>query len=114
MSKKLLLILTLNLAASSSAIAQSKPITRISVGEARTIAMRKENGMIKSSDLEKEHGRWIYSFDISTLSGIREVNVDAYTGKVVEDSKETPADEERETTQDQKHKNKATQSQSPQ
>jgi hypothetical protein len=56
----------------------------------------------KSSELEKEHGRWIYSFDVATTDGVHEVNVDANTGKVVEDSKETAAQEAREAAQ--KHK----------
>jgi hypothetical protein len=84
--------------------------------QAKTIALQRENGTVKSSEFEEEHGTWIYSFDISTPGGIREVNIDANTGKVVEDSKETAADEAKEATQEhkQKYSKKATQSQSPQ
>jgi hypothetical protein len=103
------------LAASLCAVAQSKPKPKISMEQATTIALQKENGTVKSSELEKEHGRWIYSFDISTPSGIREVNVDANTGKIVENSKETAADEAREAAQEHKQKGKkTTQSQKPQ
>ena len=43
------------------------------------------NGRIKSSEIERENGKLIYSFDIATKgkSGIDEVNVDALTGDVV-------------------------------
>ena len=116
MTKKVFVVLTLLLAASLGAIAQSKPKPKISMEQAKQIALQKENGTVKSSELEKEHGRWIYSLDISTPSGIREVNVDANTGKIVEDSKETSADEAREAAQEHKQKQgkKTTQSQRPQ
>ena len=74
--------------------------------QAKATALQKENGTIKSSELEKEHGRWIYSFDISSAEGVHEVNVDANTGKVVEDSKETAVDEAKEAAQDRKHPKK--------
>ena len=116
MTKRVLVVLALTLAAALSALAQSKPTPKINMEQARTIALHKENGTIKSSELEKEHGRWIYSFDISTSSGIREVNVDSNTGKVVEDSKETAADEAKEATQGRQQKRgiKTTPPQSPQ
>ena len=115
MTKKVLVVFALTMAAALIALAQSKPTPKISMEQARTIALQKENGTIKSSELEKEHGRWIYSFDISTSGGIREVNVDANTGMVVEDSKETAADEAKEATQErqQKHSKKAAPPQSP-
>lgn len=114
--KRIIVVLTLILAASLCVIAQSKPNPKITMEQAKAIALQKENGTIKSSELEKEHGRWIYSFDISTLAGIREVSVDANTGKVVEDSKETAADEAKEAAQEhmQKQGKKTTQSQKPQ
>jgi Peptidase propeptide and YPEB domain len=75
---------------------------RITMKQARQTALTKEKGMIKSSELEKEHGRLIYSFDVRTADGIHEVNVDAMNGKVVEDSKESAADEAKEARQDKK------------
>ena len=97
MTKKLLLALALTLAFSLSSIAQIKPKAKIAMEQAQATALQKEKGTIKSSELEKEQGRWIYSFDIATSDGIHEVNVDANTGKVVEDSKETAADEAKES-----------------
>ncbi len=116
MIKKVLVLLTLILAASLCATAQPEPTAKISMAQARAIALQKESGTVKSSELEKEHGRWIYSFDISTSDGVREVNVDANTGKIVEDSKETTADEAKEPAQDHKQKQgkKKTESQKPQ
>jgi len=116
MTKKPLAVLTLILAASLCVVGQSKPKPKITMEQAKAIAVQKENGKIKSSELEKEHRRWIYSFDIFTPNGIREVNVDADTGKVVEDSRETAADEAKEAAQDhnQKHSKKPTHPQNPQ
>jgi len=57
---------------------------RIGMKRATQIATKRINGRVKSSELEKEKGRWIYSFDISTGKGkITEVNVDAYSGKII-------------------------------
>lgn len=78
---------------------------KISKQQAQQTALAKEKGTIKSGELEKENGRIIYSFDIQTSHGIREVNVDAVSGKVVEDSSESPADEQKEKQQEQKEGN---------
>ncbi|MFI5105438.1 MAG: PepSY domain-containing protein [Terriglobales bacterium] len=85
--------------------AQSKP--KISLDQARKIALEREPGIVKSSELEKEKGRLIYSFDIKTSRGLHEVNVDALTGAIVEDKVESPADEAKEKKQDTKQKQKA-------
>ncbi len=55
-------------------------------------------GTVKESELEKEHGKLIWSFDIATLDSkdITEVNVDAITGKVVSTEKERPENEAKE------------------
>lgn len=84
------------------AAAGSKPHPKITMEQAKAAALQNESGTIKGSELEKEHGRWIYSFDIATTDGVHEVNVDANTGKVVEDSKETATQEATEAAQ--KHK----------
>ena len=57
---------------------------RIGMKRATQIATKRIHGRVKSSELEKEKGRWIYSFDISTGKGkITEVNVDAYSDKII-------------------------------
>jgi hypothetical protein len=57
---------------------------KIGMKRAKEIASQQVQGKIKSSELEKEHGKWIYSFDIrKSNGGIMEVNIDAYTGAVI-------------------------------
>lgn len=80
-----------------------KKEARISMQEAEKAALAKEPGTIKSKELEKEKGKLIYSFDIRTKSGVHEVNIDAITGEVVEDSVESKADEAKEKQQDAKY-----------
>jgi len=70
---------------------------------ARKIALGREAGIIKSGEREKENGKLIYSFDIPMPNGIHEVNVDAYSGQTLEDSIESPADEEKEKAQENKN-----------
>jgi uncharacterized membrane protein YkoI len=64
------------------------------------------HGVIKSEELEREHGKLIWSFDIST-SGTKnttEVQVDAKTGKIVSTKVETPEDQAKEAAADKKEK----------
>ena len=66
---------------------------RISKSEAEKVALTQAaNGTIKECELEKEKGRLIWSFDITTPDSkdITEVQVDAQTGQVVAVEKETP------------------------
>jgi uncharacterized membrane protein YkoI len=55
----------------------------------KTALAKVPNGTIKESELEKEHGKLIWSFDVATTD-ITEVNVDAITGDVVSTEKEAP------------------------
>ena len=66
---------------------QSQPVGCASHGDRQA-----PNGTIKESELEKEHGKLIWSFDIATpgTTDITEVNVDAITGKVVPWTKKKP------------------------
>jgi hypothetical protein len=82
--------------------AQTTQKTKLSMGEAKKVALSKESGTIKSQELEHEKGRWIYSFDIQHEQQVHEVNVDANTGEVVEDSVENPADEAKEKASEHK------------
>ena len=79
---------------------------KISMEKAREIALKKvPGGKIESAELEREHGKLIYSFDIKTAKpGITEVNVDAITGKVLSSNHETPAKEAAEKKQEGKEK----------
>ena len=79
---------------------------KISMEKARAIALKKvPGGKIETAELEREHGKLIYSFDIKTSKpGVTEVNVDAITGKVVSANQETPAKEAAEKKQEAKEK----------
>jgi hypothetical protein len=64
-------------------------------------------GTVKEGELEKEGGRWIWSFDIATpgTANITEVHVDANTGEVVRKEIETPKAEADEAKHEgKKHK----------
>ena len=59
---------------------------KISLTAAQATALAKvPGGKIRSSELEREHGKLIYSFDIKVAgkSGIEEVNIDAIDGHVI-------------------------------
>jgi uncharacterized membrane protein YkoI len=76
-----------------------KAEAKVTEQDARTTALAKvPQGTIKSSALEKEHGRLVWSFDIAQpmTQDLTEVQVDAKTGKVVSVEKETPATEAKE------------------
>lgn len=63
---------------------------KISIAEARAIALKAHPGKITDEELEREKGGsgLRYSFDIKTASGVQEVGVDAKTGAVLENAKE--------------------------
>jgi uncharacterized membrane protein YkoI len=78
---------------------------KISLETARATALAKvPNGEVRSEELEKEHGKLIYSFDIAVpgKSGIQEVNVSAITGKVLGVHHESAKDEKKEAAKEHK------------
>jgi len=92
-----LMAATTNGAEESQAVLQKQ--AKITEPQARSTALAKVvNGTIKSSELEKEHGKLIWSFDITTpkTQNITEVQVDAKTGKIVSTHIETPAKQAKE------------------
>jgi len=100
--------LFLILGGSVFASAQSKP--KISMKQARTIALKRATGKIESAELEKEKGKLIYSFDIRNNKGtITEVQVNALNGEIVsvqEESKQQEKDEKRQEKQEKSKTNK--------
>ena len=74
----------------------------------RTALAKVPGGTIKEGELEKEKGKLIWSFDITTPGSkeITEVAVDAITGDVVAVDKETPAQEAKEQKAKGKKKEK--------
>ncbi len=65
---------------------------KISMNEARAIALKAHPGKITDEELETEKGGsgLRYSFDIKGAKGTQEVGVDAKTGKVLENKLEGP------------------------
>lgn len=71
--------------------------------QAAEIALKRAKGAeVKDCELEKEHGRLVWSFDLRDSGKIREIQVDARSGALVEDKIETPAEEKAEAEADRK------------
>ena len=84
-----------------------KAQAKVTEAKAQKTALAKvPGGLIKSSELERERGKLIWSFDIAVPKSrnVTEVQVDAKTGKVVSTQIETPADQAKEATADEKAK----------
>jgi len=74
-------------------------LAKVSKDDAEKTALAKvTNGTVKEAELEKEHGKLIWSFDMTTpdTKDITEVNVDAVTGDVVSVEKESAEKEDKE------------------
>lgn len=70
----------------------------------QTALRRVPGGTIQEGELETEHGRRVWSFDIAQPSSrnITEVQVDATTGEIVSIATETPDDQAKEAAADRK------------
>lgn len=96
-------VLASMLAGASLFAGTAKVKPKITMAQARATALKKAPGTVKSEELENEHGKWIYSFDIATSkSDITEVNVDAFNGKVIAVQHENAAKEASEKKQEAK------------
>jgi uncharacterized membrane protein YkoI len=77
-------------AAPASAFSGQKYVqdAKITLPEARTIALKMQKGQITAEELERETGGsgLRYSFDIKSNGVTHEVGVDAKTGKLLENS----------------------------
>jgi len=111
MYKRLLSLFAVTLLSASSLAAQkggakTNPLlkdARITEAVARQTALTKvPGGKVTESELEKEDGKLVWSFDIKVAgkSGIEEVQVDAITGDVVAVEHESPDDEKKEADAD--------------
>ena len=78
--------------AASATTAVPKP--RITMAQAKAMALKLAPGKIKSSEYEKEGGIWRYSFDIQQRGHIQEIGIDGRTGKVVENKSEGKVDKD--------------------
>jgi hypothetical protein len=82
---------------------------KVSMKTARATALAKvPGGRIQAGELEREHGKLIYSFDIRVpgKSGIEEVQVDATHGEVVSMAHESPKAERKEARQEKQEAQK--------
>jgi uncharacterized membrane protein YkoI len=69
---------------------------KVSQADAQATALASvPNGTVKESEIEKEHGKLIWSFDLATpdTKNITEVNVDAINGNIVSTETEKPEDD---------------------
>lgn len=106
--------LVASLAIAGSAAAQkAKPETQAQLmrqakitksAATKTALSQVPGGKVKSSEIERENGKLIYSFDIKVAgkTGIEEINVDAITGDVVAHEHETPKAEKTEAALERK------------
>lgn len=67
---------------------------RLTLGQARTAALKLRPGALVDQELEKEPGGsgLRYSFDLLSGGKIYEIGVDARTGKILEDDVESAAE----------------------
>ncbi len=75
---------------------------KVSKDDAQKTALAKvANGTVKEAEIEKEHGKLVWSFDLATPDSkdITEVNVDAITGDVVSVEKESAENEAKEANE---------------
>jgi uncharacterized membrane protein YkoI len=75
---------------------------KVSLAQARLIALKARPGRIVDQELEKEDGGsgLRYSFDVASHGKIIEVGIDAASGKVLENSAESASKEAREAVQE--------------
>jgi uncharacterized membrane protein YkoI len=80
---------------------------KITMEQARETALKRAPGTVESSELEREHGKLVYSFDIRNSKGtIDEVQVSAITGKVVRVEHENKKQEAEEKRQESREKSR--------
>ena len=98
---------TSTLLAAEETDAQLQAQAKITKAEAEKTALAKvPKGTISASELEKEHGKLIWSFDIAMphSKNITEVQVDAKSGKIVAAEVETPRQQAKEAAEDKPKK----------
>jgi uncharacterized membrane protein YkoI len=81
-----LAVMSLGLAAAAGAV--PAPHAKLTMAQARAIALQRAPGKVADAEYEKEGSGWRYSFDIRQGRRIHEIGVDANSGKIVEDKYE--------------------------
>ena len=78
---------------------------KITKEQAQATALKRAPGNVESAELEREHGRLVWSFDIRNSKGtITEVQVSAITGHVVRVEHENKKKEAAEKRQEEREK----------
>ena len=78
-----------------------KPAGKLTRAQAEKIALERAKGAaVKEAELEKEHGKLVWSFDLDDAGKVREIQVDARSGAIVEDKIESPKEEKAEQVED--------------
>lgn len=78
---------------------------RITMERAREIALQRAPGTVEEGELEREHGKLVYSFDIRNDRGtITEVQVNAKDGSIVSVEEEDAQKEDEEKRQEEREK----------
>lgn len=76
-------------------IAKYSKEAKITLEQAKAIALKRVPGEITDADLEKERGRLQYAFDIKSADGkVYDVEVDAKTGKIIKAVLDTEDDDD--------------------
>lgn len=70
--------------------AATTPPAKLTMAEARAIALKVAPGQVSKQEYEREGAGWRYSFDIKQRGRIHEIGVDANTGRIVENAFEKP------------------------
>lgn len=87
--------------------AQLQAQARITQEQATQAALaRVPHAKVQSAELEREHGRLIWSFDLAQdgRSGVTEIQVDAVSGKIVSQKRESSSQEAAETRKEAQEK----------
>jgi uncharacterized membrane protein YkoI len=87
--------------------AQLQAQAKVSQEQATSTALaRIPNAKVQSTELEREHGKLVWSFDLAQdgKSGVTEIQVDAITGKIVSVKNETAAEEAAEARKEAQEK----------
>ena len=78
---------------------------KITKEQAQAVALKRAPGNVESAELEREHKRLVWSFDIRNSKGtITEVQVSAITGRVVRVEHENKKKEAAEKRQEEREK----------
>ncbi len=93
--------------AANAGSARSTAGAKVSEAAARATALAAvPAGIVQSAELEIEHGKQVWSFDIKDAqsANVVEVQVDARTGAIVSKKVESVKDQKKEALADQKNK----------